>query len=128
MPDDGIGRAGMRRAGNRLISAGVSWLPWSACGALCGDEGDEDVVDDLAQDVVGDRLERHHHFVAEQVEGEVDNPGGEPGWVNLPALDGAVDDLFDGRAALAQERAASLGRGGTGPVIKAAEHAAHHRA
>src|SRR5215468_3358759 len=89
-----------------LVRVCPLWLPRSAGGALCGDEGDEDVVDDLAQDVVGDRLERHHHFVAEQVEGEVDNPGGEPGWVDLPALDGAVDDLFDSRAALAQERVA----------------------
>ena len=70
------------------------------------DEGDEDVVDDLAQDVVGDRLERHQHFVPEQVEGEIDNPRGEPGRVDLPALDGAVNDLLDGRAALTEERGA----------------------
>jgi hypothetical protein len=74
--------------------------------AARSDEGDEDVVDDLAQDVVGNGLERHHHLVAEQVEGESDDPGGEPGRVDLPALDGALDDLLDGRAALAQERVA----------------------
>ena len=73
---------------------------------LCGDEGDKDVVDDLAQDVAGDGFERHHHFVAEQVEGEIDDPGGEPGRVDLPSLDGTVDDLLDGGAALAAERVA----------------------
>jgi len=103
---DGSGGAGMGRAGSRLTSAGVSWLLQSAGWLLCGYEGDEDVVDDLAQDVVGDNLERHHHFVAEQVEGEIDDPGGEPGRVDLPALDGAVDDLFDSRVAFAQERLA----------------------
>ena len=82
--------------------------------ALRGDERDEDVVDDLAQDVVGDGLESHHHFVAEQVKGEIDDPGGEPGRVDLPALDGTVDDLFDSRAALTQESLAELGRGGAG--------------
>jgi hypothetical protein len=86
----------------------------SAGRLLRGDERDEDVVDDLAQDMVGDRLERHHHFVPEQAEREIDDPGGEPVRVDLPALDDAVDDLLDGRAraALAQERLAQLGRRG----------------
>jgi len=54
--------------------------PWTALGSsgiagsagrwLAGDKGNEDVVDDLAQDVVGDGFERHHHFVAEEVEGQ----------------------------------------------------------
>jgi hypothetical protein len=57
---------------------------------LCGDQRDEDVVDDLPQDMVRDGLERHHHFVAEEVEGEIDDPGGEPGRVDLPALGGRV--------------------------------------
>src|SRR5580698_4166541 len=46
-----------------------------------GDQGNEDVVHDLTQDVVGDGLEGHQHFVAEQVEGETDDPGGEPRWL-----------------------------------------------
>jgi acetolactate synthase small subunit len=32
--------------------------------------------------------------VTEQVEGQVDDPGSEPGRVDLTALDGAVDDLL----------------------------------
>src|SRR3984957_18831854 len=89
-----------------------------------GDERDEDVVDDLAQDVAGDGLERHHHFVAEQVEGEIDDPGGEPVRVDLPALGGPVDDLPDGGAAGCEKRVAQLGRGGASLVVVAAEHAA----
>src|ERR1700722_20589380 len=42
-----------------------------------GDERDEDVVDDLAQDVGGDGFERHHHLVTAQVERESDDPGGD---------------------------------------------------
>ena len=78
---------------------------WRSAGWwLRGDEGDEDVVDDLAQDVVGDGSERHHHFVTEEVEGEIDDPGGEPVRVDLPSLDGTVDDLLDDGAALTEER------------------------
>jgi hypothetical protein len=54
----------------------------------------------------GTGLSGHHHFVAEEVEGEIDNPGGEAVRVGLPALDGTVDDLLDGGAALAEERVA----------------------
>src|SRR3984957_3186463 len=110
-----------------LPAPGTSGAGGSAGWWWRGDERDEDVVDDLAQDVAGDGLERHHHLVAEQVEGEIDDPGGEPVRVDLPALDGAVDDLLDSRAALAQERLAQLGRGGAGLVEIAAEHAAHQR-
>jgi hypothetical protein len=82
---------------------GSSDIGASAGSWLCGDERDEDVVDDLAQDVVGDGFERHHHFVTEEVEGEIDNPRGEPRRVGLPSLDGTVDDLFNNRAALSPE-------------------------
>src|ERR1700684_3316767 len=91
---------------------------------LFGDERDEDVVDDLAQDVVGDEFERHQHLVAEEVEGEIDDPGGKPGRVDLPALDGTVDDLLDGGAAGCEKRVAQLSRGGASLVVVAAEHAA----
>ena len=58
---------------------------------------------DLAQDVVGDGFERHHHLVPEKVEGQIDDPRSEPGWVDFASLDGTVDDLLDTGAALAQE-------------------------
>ena len=75
----------------------------SAAWSLCGDEGDENVVDDLPQDVVGDEFERHHHFVTEEGEGEIDDPRSEPGRVDLPSLDGTVDDHSNRRAALTSE-------------------------
>src|ERR1700722_14149773 len=67
-------------------------------GGCGGDERDEYVVHDLPQDVIGDGPERHQHLVAEQIERQVDDPRGEPGRVDLAALDRAVDDLLDGRA------------------------------
>src|ERR1700722_7963187 len=118
-------------AHHRPPSPSASVNPWRAtteCSPrLRGDQRDEDVVHDLPQDVIGNGLERHQHFVAEQVEGQGDDPGGEPGRVDLPAPDRAVHDLLNGRAgaALAQERLAQLGRGGAGLVVVAAEHAAH---
>ena len=38
--------------------------------------------------------------------GEIDDPGGEPVRVDLPSLDGTVDDLLDDGAALTEERVA----------------------
>ena len=102
----GAAAAWLRTAPRVPLMTGSSDIGGSAGWWLCGDERDEDVVDDLAQDVVGDGFERHHHLVTEEVEGEIDDPGSEAVRVDLPSLDGAVDDLLDGGAALAEERVA----------------------
>ena len=71
-------------------------LGWRGRRLRPADKGQEEVVDDLDEGLIGDRRPVHDHVVMHEVERQRRDPGAEPTRVDLTVLNGALEDDLHG--------------------------------